>query len=220
MLIKICGIRRAEDLELASALGADLIGLNFFPGSPRSLTAAGARDLMTARGPAGFVGVVVNRTLDDLDRLADETGLQTFQLHGDEVDGLAAPLAERPWSIILAQGVAGAEDVRRLRDRLGRWTKERGRAPEAVLADARAPGLHGGTGRTAPWPLLAGLDVGVPLFLAGGLTPDNVAAGIRAVRPAGVDVASGVESSPGVKDADKLRDFIASARAAACELGI
>jgi phosphoribosylanthranilate isomerase len=81
-----------------------------------------------------------------------------------------------------------------------------------VLIDAHVPGQYGGTGRTAPWELLAGWDAGVPLILAGGLTPENVAAAVRAVRPYGVDVASGVESSPGRKDADKMRRFIDAVR--------
>ena len=86
--------------------------------------------------------------------------------------------------------------------------------PAAVLVDAHVEGEHGGTGRTVPWSLLSGLDFGVPLILAGGLTPDNVAEAIRIVRPWAVDVASGVESAPGKKDPDKVRRFIANAREA------
>ncbi|HZU38610.1 MAG TPA: phosphoribosylanthranilate isomerase, partial [Gemmataceae bacterium] len=91
--------------------------------------------------------------------------------------------------------------------------RQQGRIPDALLLDAHAPGLYGGTGRTAPWELLADFQPGIPIILAGGLTPDNVAEAIRMVQPFGVDVASGVESRPGVKDPDKVRRFIDNARA-------
>ena len=90
-----------------------------------------------------------------------------------------------------------------------------GQVPDAILVDAHVPGQYGGTGRVAPWDLLADFRPGVPLILAGGLTPDNVAEAVRIVRPYGVDVASGVEQQPGVKDAEKMRRFIGNAREAA-----
>jgi phosphoribosylanthranilate isomerase len=96
--------------------------------------------------------------------------------------------------------------------------REFGRTPSAILIDSYVPGAMGGTGHTAPWDLLAGFDPGVPVVLAGGLTPDNVADAIRTVRPAGVDVASGVESGPGKKDSGKVRAFIQAAREAAASL--
>jgi phosphoribosylanthranilate isomerase len=137
--------------------------------------------------------------------------LNTIQLHGNHEK--AANFL--PYRTILAFGPRGHEDLEQIKIVLKHWRKKSNTTPVAVLLDGHAAGLHGGTGRKAPWELLAGFEPGLPVILAGGLTPDNVAEAIRIVRPFAVDVASGVESSPGRKDAGKMRRFVDRARAAA-----
>ena len=135
--------------------------------------------------------------------------LHALQIHAAAPD----PTATAPYSLIVAFSVKDAADLVAITAYLDRC-RGTGRLPAALLIDAHVPGLHGGTGRTAPWDLLADFRPGVPLLLAGGLTPENVAEAIRRVRPYAVDVASGVESSPGRKDVDKMRRFIDNARSA------
>src|SRR5437588_272415 len=124
--------------------------------------------------------------------------LHTIQLHGSwETE----PVDLAPYPLFLAVAIKDADSLKQLTDYLARY-RSSGLVPAAVLVDAHAPGLHGGTGKTAPWDLLADFRPDVPLILAGGLTPDNVAEAIRRVRPYAVDVASGVEASPGRKDGE------------------
>ncbi len=215
MRIKICGITNAADAELAARLGADALGLNFYPKSPRFIEPAEAT-AVTRGLPATVtpVAVMVAPTPEEVLANCVELQISVVQLHGTPpTDALAALFVEHGLSLLVACGVKDEPDLQTIRHQLAAW-RERGVAVAGVLADARVEGLHGGTGRTAPWDLLAGFDPGVPLYLAGGLTPDNVAEAIRSVRPAAVDVASGVESAPGRKDPEKLRRFIENARAA------
>jgi phosphoribosylanthranilate isomerase len=215
MRIKICGVTRAADVELAARFGADLIGLNFYPPSPRALDADRARQVRSALPPAVEpVGVFVHPPAEQLYAYCAALDLPTVQLHAADPATLADTLRRTGCRVMLAFGVKEGDSLDELRGMLAAW-RNVGVEPAAVLADARVEGLYGGTRRTAPWALLAGFDPGVPLFLAGGLTPDNVAEAIRIVRPAGVDVASGVERAPGVKDAELLRRFIEQAREAA-----
>jgi len=218
--IKICGITNVGDALHAADAGADTIGLNFYPKSPRCIdTATAATILATAPSQLARVGVVVNENVEALNQLIAEldasstTGLHAIQLHGDEPPSYCAQVRSK--YLIRA---------RRLTDRgisaiaadLETCDKLR-RLPDAVLIDSASPGQYGGTGTTVSWAGLADYRRwlrNVPLILAGGLTPENVAEAIRVVRPHGVDVASGVESSPGKKDAAKVRDFVAAARAA------
>jgi phosphoribosylanthranilate isomerase len=162
--------------------------------------------------------VFVNSPPETIESIATAIGLKAVQLHGDEPPEAIAALSSRP--TILARrlgdhGVAGlAEDLAACR--------AAGRLPDAVLVDAISPGRYGGTGETVSWATLADYRnwlADVPLILAGGLTPENVAEAIRVVRPFGVDVASGVESSPGVKDHDKIRRFVEAAREAFAAVG-
>jgi phosphoribosylanthranilate isomerase len=209
--VKICGVRTAGELLRAAACGADAVGLNFHPPSPRSLSAAQARELLDRLPPfVAAVGVFVGRRLDELRELLGELGrVRTVQVHGGEPEVVAAA----PYHYVPALQVRDEADLRRAEAYLGAC-RARGCLPAALLIDGHAPGLAGGTGRVAPWGLLAGFRPGVPVILAGGLTPDNVAEAIRAVRPYAVDVASGVESSPGVKCPEKVRAFIEAARSA------
>lgn len=208
--VKICGVTTTADAELAAGLGADALGLNFYPRSPRFITEAQARAILGAL-PAAVeaVGLYVNEAPNHVWREAGRLGLRTVQLHGDHAEVVPAA----PPRCVPAFPVRDAASLSAITAYLARL-RAAGVVPAAILVDAHVPGRHGGTGQTAPWHLLIDFDPGVPLILAGGLTPENVASAIRAVRPWGVDVASGVESAPGVKDAEKLRRFIAEARAA------
>ncbi|MCO6042510.1 phosphoribosylanthranilate isomerase [Aeoliella sp. ICT_H6.2] len=217
--IKVCGITRKADAQAVFAAGADAIGLNFYTKSPRYLKGS-VVDLLELGGihrslyrPFGAVGLFVNASVNEILSHIELAKIDMIQLHGDEPPEFLAELPDLP--IIRARrmddrGVAAiAEDLEACR--------AAGRVPDAVLVDAFTPGRYGGTGETVSWAGLADHPrwLGeVPLILAGGLTPDNVAEAIRMVRPSGVDVASGVESAPGVKDIVKVRDFVAAATAA------
>jgi phosphoribosylanthranilate isomerase len=214
--IKICGLTTASDARAAVAAGADAIGLNFHPASPRCIGVDSAAGLLDELPPfVEPVAVVVAETAEQTAaRLSRLPRLRTVQWHGAEPE-LAAV-----WSVplIVAFPVRDAASLATMTLYLERC-RARGRLPAAVLVDAHVPGQHGGTGRTLPWQLLVDFNPGVPLILAGGLTPDNVAEAVRIVRPYAVDVASGVESAPGRKDADAMRRFVANAREAAAQLG-
>jgi phosphoribosylanthranilate isomerase len=207
--IKLCGITTVEDAALACQLGADAIGLNLYTGSKRCVTPETA--LQIAQNLPPFVEPVVlfvNEALHQALEIAEPIS-RTIQWHGEK-HPLPPPL---PWRFIPAFPIAEAADLEAVSEYLRRC-REANRLPTAVLLDGYMTGKYGGTGLTAPWSLLAGFNPGVPVILAGGLTPENVAEAVRLVHPYGVDVASGVESAPGRKDADKLRRFIAAANAA------
>ncbi|MBA4107683.1 MAG: phosphoribosylanthranilate isomerase [Pirellula sp.] len=223
--IKICGITNVEDAIAAVNAGADAIGLNFYEMSPRSTTVHRAHEISQAIAdqPVDRVGVFVNSAAASIEAIVKEGALTSIQLHGDEPPEVVAHFAQpkRPqffpfhFQVIRARrmddrGVAAiAADLAACRGA--------GWGPASVLVDAATPGRYGGTGETVSWVGLADYPRwlgSTPLILAGGLTPDNVAEAIRIVRPAAVDVASGVESSPGKKDPHKVRDFVAAAQAA------
>jgi phosphoribosylanthranilate isomerase len=213
--VKVCGLTCPGDLHAAARLGADAVGLNFHPPSPRSLTPERAAGLLAAWPPfVEAVGVFVRQTVHEVRPLLERLGrVRTVQIHG----GPHAPADGGPYHLVPAFAVRD-EDDRRAIDRYLEACRAAGRLPAAVLVDGHAPGLHGGTGQVAPWRLLAGWRPGVPVVLAGGLTPDNVAEAVRVVRPWAVDVASGVEASPGRKDEERMRRFIDRAREAAWAL--
>jgi len=204
--VKICGITRLEDALAAARLGADALGFNFWPGSKRFITPAAARAIVRALPPfVTPVGVFVDAGRDELLSAAAVSGVQVLQLHGDEPPELARSL---PMPILKAIRVAGPASL----EAMDRWPSAAG-----FLLDAPAPG-YGGSGQTFDWAVAADAARRATVLLAGGLTPANVAEAIRAVRPFAVDVASGVEASPGVKDAALVAAFLAAARAAAAEL--
>jgi phosphoribosylanthranilate isomerase len=210
-LIKICGVTTPEDAAAAVELGADLLGINFFPGSPRCARPEDVPAIVEAIGEAmNVVAVLVQPSREELLGPAALTAaVPTIQWHARDHE-------PRPWltkRLIPAFGVESNQDLQCIAEYLA-CCRDLGCVPTAILIDAVAQGLHGGTGKLAPWKLLADFDPGVPLILAGGLKPENVAEAIRTVRPAGVDVASGVEESPGRKSRDKMRRFIEAARAA------
>lgn len=209
--IKICGVTTPADARYAADAGADAVGLNFYPPSPRYVTPQRAAALVRAL-PAftAAVGVFVGMPLRQVCAVAYQLGLRGVQTYDDPSPAEDAfPFAHVP--AFRVKDAAGLDRVRRFVDA----ARALGRTPAAVLIDSHVEGQMGGTGHRAPWELLRGFDAGVPLVLAGGLTPENVAEAVALVRPWGVDVASGVESAPGVKDPDKVARFVKNARSAA-----
>lgn len=209
--IKICGVTTPEDARFAADAGADAVGLNFYPKSPRFLTPTQAAAVVRALPPfTAPVGVFVGMPLRQVCAVAFQLGLRGVQTYDERPpDEDPFPFAHIPAFRI--QDAAGAGDVRKFVEQ----ATAVGRRPSAVLIDSFVSGQMGGTGHRAPWELLRGFDPGVPLILAGGLTPENVAEAITVVRPWGIDVASGVESAPGRKDPAKVARFIEVARKAA-----
>ena len=208
--VKICGVTTIDDVHAAADAGADAIGLNFHAPSPRFVDPHAAGPLIRALPPfLSPVGVFVEQPVPQMCALAYQLGLQSVQWVGRE-----PPQEDTyPFGLIAAFRVQQAADLDVIRAYVDRM-RSLARAPAAILIDAHVPGQFGGTGQTAPWKLLDGFDPGVPLILAGGLTPENVAEAIRTVRPYGVDVASGVESSPRRKDPKKVLHFVEAVRGA------
>jgi phosphoribosylanthranilate isomerase len=202
--VKVCGITRLEDAELAVELGAWALGFVLWRRSPRAADPTVAAAIAARlRRRVELVGVFVNPTLDEVSRAADELHLSHLQLHGDEGPAFCAEAARRTGAkVIKAVRVAGRGDFQDL---------ERFHT-DFHLLDAAARGLRGGTGETWDWALAARRrrDRRVPVILSGGLTAANVAAGVEAIDPWAVDVSSGVEAAPGVKDPDKLAAFMAA----------
>ncbi len=213
--IKICGITNAADARTAVNAGADSIGLNFYPKSPRYLADATEIERIRLELPAHVqsVGVFVNETWAQACAIATQHRINIIQMHGDAHE----PVSRFPFGRIDAFRVGDERDLKAIQDFLAK-AADVNQLPSGIIVDANVPGQYGGTGHKPPWSLLADFRPGVKWLLAGGLVPENVAEAIRLVRPDGVDVASGVESAPGRKDADKLRRFIDNARNAASKL--
>jgi phosphoribosylanthranilate isomerase len=202
--VKICGITRLEDAELAASLGAWAVGFNLWPGSRRLCDPAVAAGISRAlRRRVEPVGVFVNASLDEVANAVEGIGLTHVQLHGDEGPAFCAAVAQRTGArVIKAVRIASGADIRAA----ARFHTD------FHLLDAAVQGARGGTGRTWDWRLASQRRSQVPAILSGGLTPENVADGIAAIRPWAVDVASGVEAStPGIKDAGKMEAFFAAA---------
>jgi phosphoribosylanthranilate isomerase len=200
MLIKICGLTRPDDARRAVEAGATAIGLVFWPASPRAVTLAQAEAVVEALGPDVLtVGVFVDAAREQIDDVMRRVKLGAVQLHGRELPAFAASL---PWPVIKAVPLPADGPL----PDLSPWAGVR------VLLDAHDPERRGGTGQTVDWTRAAALAVTRPVILAGGLTAANVGEAIRRVRPAGIDVSSGVEQSPGVKDESRVRALIAAVR--------
>jgi phosphoribosylanthranilate isomerase len=201
--VKVCGITRHEDAELAAELGAWALGFILWRPSPRAADPRTAASIAAAlRRRVALAGVFVNATLDEITEAAEALHLSHIQLHGDEGPAFCEEARRRSGcKVIKAVRVTGPGDLQDL---------ERFHT-DFHLLDTAARGLRGGSGATWDWALAARRRSSVPEILSGGLTPENVAAGIAAVRPYAVDVASGVEAAPGVKDPEKLRAFVAAA---------
>ena len=202
--VKICGLTRPGDVELACVLGADYVGFNFAAASPRRVSLGAARDLTRATRPGVVrVGVFVHESIEEIRAAIAAARLDLVQIHRPLS---AEDLRQSPLPVIAVVGVSqnGADSAPP--DVLARC--------RSVLCDTASPGRSGGTGTVFDWNLLAGRAWPVPMILAGGLDPDNVAEAITRVHPAAVDVASGVESSPGIKDEKKMRLFFEAVRRA------
>ena len=208
--VKICGLRRPEDVAAALRAGARYLGFVFFDRSPRHVNPAQAAALAAAVGSdAARVGLFVDPDDDTLRATLAEVPLDIIQLHGDEPPARVAEIrALTGLPVMKAVGIATPADLDRL------W--DHGLAADMLLIDARpAPGADrpGGNGLAFDWRLLAGRQILRPWLLAGGLTPENVAQAIRLTGARGVDVSSGVESAPGLKDEALMRSFVARATA-------
>jgi len=200
-------------VEHCLAAGAETVGLNFYPPSPRSISIETAKLLRTLlNAPMQVVGVFVRPTAEELSRTVQEAGLDVVQLHGTDNE-YWHDFSPPPVPLWLAQGISSVADVEQLKTQV-KLCKAMNVTVSALLVDAKIAGRHGGTGQLAPWHLLRETTWDLPIILAGGLNPGNVRMAIEQVRPYGVDVASGVESSPGVKDGAKVNQFVKNARSA------
>ncbi len=206
--VKVCGLTRLADMDAAARAGTAYVGLNFFPKSPRYVTPEQARALALA-APVGLaqVGLFVDPDDEALAAVLAVVPLDMIQLHGHESPRRVAEVKARfGLPVIKALGVADASDLPALDDH--------GRVADMVLVDAKPPRgavLPGGNGLTFDWRLVAGRRWPVPWMLAGGLQPGNVAEAMRLTGARQVDVSSGVEAAPGVKDAARIADFCAAA---------
>jgi phosphoribosylanthranilate isomerase len=197
--VKICGVARAEDAEVAIAAGADAIGVNFSPASPRFCSAAAARAIVEAvAGRVVVYGLFVDESRERIRTVVGDTGVSGIQLHGNEPEELA-----HGWDLPLIRAIrVGVRDeVRR--------TLETARGYRVLLDSPRG----GGSGTPFDAGLVEGMDLS-EVVVAGGLTPANVSERIRRLRPWGVDVSSGVETRPAVKDPSRVREFVSNAKSA------
>lgn len=206
--VKICGVRSVENALAAAGAGADLLGFNFAPVSRRRIDQSVARKAIDAcrRGSSGtqMAGVFVNQPLEEVIGLAGDLGLDWVQLSGDEDEAYCAAIAERTEQRVI-------KAVRLARPDESAQIEALGGCADVLLADATVPGSYGGSGQAWDWKDAAGVAGRHDVLLAGGLTPDNVALAIAAVRPWGVDVASGVETG-GQIDPVRVRAFIRHAK--------
>ena len=204
MFLKICGIRRIEDAEHAVAHGATALGFVFWPASPRYIAPEEAAAIV-ARVPSALatVGVFVNETLAGIRQAVERSGVTTVQLHGDEPVSYASELTQPLLRALSVDAATTSE-----------WPFE-----TTILIDAADADRRGGTGRQVDWTKAQAIARTRRVVLAGGLTPENVEAAVAQVEPWGVDVSSGVESAPGVKDAARVAAFLQRARVAFDGLG-
>jgi phosphoribosylanthranilate isomerase len=202
--VKICGLTRLEDVALACELGAAYVGFNFSRVSKRRVAAADGRKLAQAATPGvARVGVFVEESYETIGQVCEAAQLDLVQLHREL---RSEDLSRVPRPVIAVAHVGGSSAKMPPDSLLA--------ACRAVLFDTAVPGVPGGTGAAFDWAILEGRGVPVPSLLGGGLTPENVAGAIRRVKPSGVDVASGVESAPGIKDGDRMAAFFEAVRRA------
>jgi len=205
--VKICGCARTEDAKHAADLGAWAVGMIMWSGSPRACPPEVAEEISaTLRRRVHLAGVFVNATLDEVALAADRYSLSILQLHGDEGPAYAREAARRTGAKVMkaipARDAAAVRDLERFHT-------------DFHLLDAHVPGLRGGTGENFDWELARRHAGHTPLVLSGGLNPENVGDAVAAVEPFAVDVASGVEASPGVKDPERMEAFFAAVAATA-----
>jgi phosphoribosylanthranilate isomerase len=193
VIVKICGITRAEDASMAASLGATAIGFVFWPDSPRSVSTTDAAAISATLPPAIWrVGVFVDASQEEIQRVVRDVGLSAVQLHGRETPAFAMALHTRIIKALSLEEITSD-------DSLAAWNGI------PILLDVHDPVRKGGTGRPIDWDRAAEVAKQHQVILAGGLRPDNLATAISQVRPHGIDVSSGVERAPGIKDHGKLR---------------
>ena len=199
--IKICGITNVEDGVAAAEAGADMIGLMFYERSPRHISFATAAEVSRALSPFIVkVGVFVNPDEDTVMRAINDCGVTLLQFHGEETPGFCTQFGAMSMKAFRIKDAASLEALPNY-------------PTDAWLLDAYSPDAHGGTGAKFNWELaIEAKNLGRPIFLAGGLTPENVGDAVQTVQPFGVDVSSGVESAPGKKNHAKVRAFIQAVR--------
>jgi phosphoribosylanthranilate isomerase len=205
--VKICGLTRPEDASLAVESGAWAIGMVFHPDSPRQVDVERAAEIATAfRRRCEVAGVFVNAPLDDVLRTLGSVPLTMLQLHGDEGPSYCAEAARRSGLKVIK--AVRARDVHAVRSLSAFHT-------DFHMIDAYVPGTYGGTGERFDWELAAARPAGTPLILSGGLTAENVGEAVAVTHPYAVDVSSGVEAAPGVKDSYRVQAFFEAVRSAA-----
>jgi phosphoribosylanthranilate isomerase len=198
--VKICGIKSLKDAIAAAEYGADALGFVFYGKSPRFIEARDAAAIIRKLPPfITPVALFVNAHEDSVKAVLAETGIEVLQFHGDETPDYASSFSHRTIKALRIKDEQSIGDMHKY-------------DVNAILADAYSPDAYGGTGNTFNWDLLSGIESSERIILAGGLGPENVAEAIKTVRPYAVDVSSGVEVSPGVKDHGKLRRFIEEAK--------
>ena len=198
--VKICGMTQLKDALFAVEQGVDAVGFIFYKKSPRAVTMKTVREIIAKLPPlVDTVGVFVNESAERVNKLADYCGLDLVQLHGEESPAFCRKIHRR---VIKAFRVKDLQSIKQLE-----------KFPvSGFLLDTFSDDLHGGTGKTFDWNLALPAKKMGPVILAGGLTPRNILQAVRQVRPYGVDVCSGVEKSPGIKDLEKVRAFLKNIR--------
>jgi phosphoribosylanthranilate isomerase len=199
--VKVCGMTNLKDALVAVEEGADAVGFIFYKKSPRSVTMKLVREIILELPPfVDMVGVFVDETAEQINKIADNCNLDLIQLHGNESPTFCKRIRRR---VVKAFRVKDMQSVKKLSSY----------QVSGFLLDTFSENLHGGTGKVFDWNLaLPAKKIG-PVIMAGGLTPNNVQQAIRQVRPYGVDVCSGVESEPGIKDHKKIQAFLKNAKA-------
>ena len=201
--VKICGVTSVDDAQAAVAAGADAVGLMFFEGSPRHVSLAEAKVIVESFPPSVVrVGVFVNADASLVNRAVLECTLNVLQFHGEESPEFCSQFGVMTLKAIRVRDESSLAEMERF-------------GTDGFLLDAFSKEARGGTGESFNWELARrATECGKPIFLAGGLTAENVAEAVRVVEPFAVDVSSGVESAPGIKDAEKMRAFVAAAKGA------
>ena len=198
--VKICGMTQLKDALFAVEQGVDAVGFIFYKKSPRAVTMKTVREIITKLPPlVDTVGVFVNESAERVNKIADYCGLDLVQLHGEESPAFCRKIHRR---VIKAFRVKDLQSIKQLEKF----------SVSGFLLDTFSDDLHGGTGKTFDWNLALPAKKMGPVILAGGLTPRNILQAVRQVRPYGVDVCSGVEKSPGIKDLEKVRAFLKNIR--------
>lgn len=206
--VKICGVTNADDANVAIDAGADALGFNFYEKSPRYVSPEAVREIVREIPPfVTAVGIFVNADRENVERIADVSGLSALQLHGDETPDFCTGFTRPVIRAIRVGEKLEAEDVEPYAE-AGVGT---------FLLDTAGKGLYGGTGETFDWSAAVFAKAYGRVILAGGMTPDNVGSGVTSVNPYAVDSASGVESMPGIKDHGKVKAFINAVREASRE---